>query len=73
MTLIYIKLVLAVTFMKYLASVVFLIFLPAIKFTESCGDGGKWTYKEYFQKKLPIFFFLSNLSLLIVNTSGAYN
>ena len=44
-----------------------------IKFTESCGAGGKWTYKEYLLKYLPIFLFLSDLSLLIAKTSGASN
>ena len=70
--------------LKYLTSVIYLIFLPktliwnknhvlAKKFTESCRAGGKWAYKEYLQKYLPVFFFLSYLSLLIVKISGAYN
>ena len=44
-----------------------------IKFTESCTAGGKWSYKKYIQKKLLIIPFPSNLSLLIVKISRAYN
>ena len=51
----------AVTFMKYLASVIFLIFLrkslvlkknhiSTIKFTESCRAGGKWASVEHLKK-----------------------
>ena len=67
----------AVTFMNYLARVVSLIFQPktsiwnkthisSIKFAKFCRTDGKWVYDEYLQKNLPIFLFLSNLSLLIV-------
>ena len=44
-----------------------------MKFTESCRASGKLAYEEYFQKKLPTFLFLSDLSLIIVKISGAYN
>ena len=38
-----------------------------------CRAGGTWDYEEHLQKTLPIFLFLSNLSLLIVNILRAYN
>ena len=50
-----------------------LFYLRAIKFTQSCIAGGKWPYEEYLQKNLAIFLFLSDLLLLIVTISGAYN
>ena len=84
MTLNSVKLGRAVTFMKYHASVVSLIFLAktliwnknhvsGIKFAKSCRAGGKWTYDEYLQKNSPIFLFLSDLSLLNVKIWRAYN
>ena len=65
----------AVTFMKYLTSVVSLIFQPKTlsKFSELCRADGKLACEEYLQKNLPILLFLSNLSLLIVKILKAYN
>ena len=73
-----------VTFMKYLASIVSLIFqaktliwnkitFPALKFVEFCRAGKKWASEEYLQKNLTIFVFLFDLSLLNVKISKAYN
>ena len=82
MTLNCVKLGRAVTCMKYLASVVPLIFqaetlnwnhVPGIKFAEPCRAGGEWAYEEYLQKNLQIFLFLFDLSLLNVMISRAYN
>ena len=84
MTLNRVKLGRAVTFMKYLANVVSLIFLPKtlnwnkIRFPTSnslylaefiVNEPMKSNYK----KKLPKFFFLFYLSLLNVKISRAYN
>ena len=58
----------AVTFMKYLASVVSLIFLaetliwnhvPGIIFAESCRAGDKRAYEAYRQKNFQYSFFYS--------------
>ena len=78
MTLNRVKLGRAVTFIKYLASVVTLIFLPktliwSIKLTEFCRAGRKLAYQKYLRKILPIFLFLSNLSLLILKNLRGYN
>ena len=40
---------------------------------ESSRAGGKCDYEEYLQKNSPIFLFLSELSLLDVKVSKAYN
>ena len=67
MTLNRVKLRRAVTFMKYLASVVSLIFLPKtliwnkirlqlFSFTESCRAGGKRAYERYLQKNYQYSF-----------------
>ena len=64
MTLNRVKLGRAVTFTKYLANVMYLIFpLKTLTLT------GKWAYEEYLQINLPIFFFLSSLSLLNLKIS----
>ena len=70
-----VKLGRAVTFMKYLTSVVSLIFLPKTlsKFSELCRADEKLACEEYLQENLPILLFLSNLSLLIVKILKAYN
>ena len=47
-------------------------YVPSIKFAESCKAGGKLSYEEYLQKNL-MFLFLSDLSLLNVKISRAYN
>ena len=81
MTLNRVKLGRAVTFTKYLASEVSLIFnfnlewnhVPDIKVAESCRAGGKWAYEEYLLKNLPKFLFLFDLSLLNVKVSRASN
>ena len=82
MTLNRVKLGRAVTFMKYLASVVPLIFLPKTLIWN------KITYwlsnllnlaelvlndltKSISKNNLPMFLFLSDLSLLLLKTSGA--
>ena len=57
------------TFMKYLASVVSLIFLPKSLIWNKIT----WAYEEYIQKNLPIFIFLSNLLLLNVKILRTYN
>ena len=44
-----------------------------IKLAESCRAGSKGAYEVYLQKKLPIFLFLSDLSLLNAKISRAYN
>ena len=73
----------AVTFMKYLTSVVSLIFLPKaliwikIRFRlPNSLNLAKLLLNEFTksisQKKLPVFLFLSDLSLLFVKFSGAY-
>ena len=77
MTLNRVKLGRAVTFMKYLARVVSLTFLPktsiwnkthvsSIKFAKFCRTGENEFMMSNLQKNLPIFLFLSNLSLLII-------
>ena len=74
----------AVTFMKYLASVVSLIFLPKTliwnKITSSASNLLNFAElvelvasEEYLQKNLTIFLFLFDLSLLNVKISRAYN
>ena len=84
MTLNRVKLGRAVNFMKYLTSIVSLIFVPKtliwnkIKFPASNSLNfaelvENELMKSTFKKNLPIFFFLSNLSLLIVNILRAYN
>ena len=73
-----------VTFLKYLASVVSLIFLPktliwnkitfpaskSLSFAELVENE---LMKSISKKKLPIFLFLSNLSLLNVKIARASN
>ena len=81
MTLNRVKLGRAVTFMKYLASVVSLIILPKTlnKITFPASNWlnfGQLVENELMKnisKKLPIFVFPSNLSLLTVNILIAYN
>ena len=79
MTLNRVKLGHAVTFIEYLDSAVSLIFIALtliwnkINFLKSCAAGGKWVYEQYLQKKLPIFVFLFDLSLLNVKISRAHN
>ena len=83
MTLNGVKLGRGVTFMKYLANVVSLIFLPKTliwnKITfrlSNLLNLAELLVNELtksISKKLRIFFFLSNLSLLIVKTSVVYN
>ena len=74
----------AVTFMKYFASVVSLIFLmkiliwnkiafPASNLLNIDKLVGNELIKSIYKNFLPIFLFLSNLSLLIVKILGAYN
>ena len=74
----------AVIFMKYLASVVSLIFLPktliwnkitfqlsnSLNFEELVVNG---LMKSICKKNLPIFLFLFDSSLLIVNILGVHN
>ena len=73
-----------VTFMKYLASVVSLIFLtkiliwnkiafPASNLLNIDKLVGNELIKSIYKNFLPMFLFLSNLSLLIVKILGAYN
>ena len=79
-----VKLGCAVTFMKYLASVVSLIFLPKtlnwnkIKFPASnllnfAELVENELMKSISKKKLKILLFLSNLLLLIVRILRTYN
>ena len=78
MTLNRVKLGCGITFMKYLASVDSLIFIPKTliwnktTFRLSWADG-KLTCKEHLQKNLSIFLFPFDLSLSIVKILGAYN
>ena len=83
MTLNHVKLGHAVTFVKCVASVAALVFLALSliwnnitfwhKIAESCTAGAKWAHEQYLQKKLSIFLFLFDLSLLNVKISRAYN
>ena len=84
MTLNPIKLWRAVTFMEYLASVVSLIFLSKTlnwnKITFQASNLLNLAelvvnepMKRIYKKKLAIFFFLFDLSLLHVKISRAYN
>ena len=79
-----VKLEHAVTFMKYLASVVSLIFLPKTliwsKITFPASNTLNFAelvknelMKSISKKFLPIFLFVSNLSLSIVKVLRAYN
>ena len=79
-----VKLGRAVTFMKYLASVVSLIFLAKTliwnKVTFSTSNFlnlaelvKKEPMKSIYKKNLPIFLFLFDLSLLNIKISRAYN
>ena len=78
-----VKLGRVVTFMKYLASVVSLIFLPKTLTWNKIAFGLSYLLNlavlvvnkltKVSQKELPIFLFITNLSLLIVKISGAYN
>ena len=79
-----VKLGRAVTFMKYLASVVSLIFLAKTliwnKVTFSTSNFlnlaelvTKEPMKSIYKKNLPIFLFLFDLSLLNIKISRAYN
>ena len=69
----------AVTFTKHLDCVVSLIFLPKnliwnkIKFSPSSLLMVNELNKSISKKKLPIFLFLPNLSLLNVKISRTYN
>ena len=78
MTLNRVKLGRAVTFMKYLASVFFLIFLPKILIRLSSSLNlvelvvNELT-KNISKKITNIFLFLPDLSLFIVKISRAYN
>ena len=83
MTLNRVKLVRTVTFLTYLASAAFLIFLaktliwdkitfPSSNSLRICSAGGKQAYEVYLQKKLPTFLFLFNLSLVNVKISRHY-
>ena len=84
MTLNRVKLGRAVTFMKYLATVVSLIFLaktliwnkimfPATNSLNLAEMLVNELIKSIYKKKLPIFLFLFDLPLLNVKTSRAYN
>ena len=84
MTLNFIKLGRAVAFMKYLGSVVSLIFLaktliwnnitsPASNLLNFSEQVENKPSEKYLQKKLLIFLFLFDLSLLNVKISRAYN
>ena len=84
MTLNRVKLGCAVTFMKYLASVVSLTFLTktliwnkiafqALNFLNFAEVVVNEPTKSFYKKKLPIFIFLFDLSLLNVKISRAYN
>ena len=80
MTLNCVKLGRAVTFMEYLDSVASLIFLPKtliwkkITFQPSnLLNLAELVKNQLLQKRLPIFLFLFNLSLLIVKILSAYN
>ena len=44
-----------------------------IKFAKTCAAVGKSIKEDYLQKCLPIFIFISNLSLLIVKILRGYN
>ena len=84
MTLNRVKLMRAVTFMKYLASVVSLMFLsktliwnkirfPSSNLLNFAELVENELMKSISKKNLPIFLFLSNLSLLIVKIFRIYN
>ena len=84
MTLNPVKLGHAVTFLKYFASVVSLIFLAKTliwnKITFSASNSLNLTelvvnkpMKSIYKKNLPVFLFLINLWLLNVKTLRAYN
>ena len=83
MSLNHVKLGRAVTFIKYLASVVSLIFLALTLIWNEITFSAQNTlnlaqlvvYKPInsIYKKTPIFLFLFNLSLLNVKTSKAHN
>ena len=83
MTLNRVKLGRVVTFIKYLASLVSLIFLaltliwnkitfPVKNFAESCTVGVNESMNSIY-KKIPIFFFLFLLSLLNIKISRAHD
>ena len=70
----------AVTFMRYLASVVSLIFLPKTliwnKITIPASNSPNFAglnFEEYLPKNLSIFLSLFNLSLLIIKILRACN
>ena len=77
------KLERAVTFMKYFACVLSLIFQPKSWFWNKItflasnllrfAASQKRADEEHLQKNLPIFHFLSNLLLFIVKVLRAYN
>ena len=84
MTLNRVKLGRPVTFMKYFAILVFLIFLQEtliwnkVTFTASHWSNfaelvGNEPMKNISKKNLPIFLFLFNLSLLFVKVLRVYN
>ena len=84
MTLNRVKLGRADTFMKYLASAVSLMFLlktliwnkvtfPALNLLNFAELVDNELIKSIYQKKLPIFLLLSNLSLFFVKILKAYN
>ena len=72
-----VKLGRAITFMKYRASVVSLIFLPKNsiwnKITLPASNSLNELTKSISKKYLPMLQFLSDLSLLNVKISRAYN
>ena len=61
------------TFMKYLASVVSLIFLPKTLIWNFAELVENELMKSISKKNLPIFLFLSTSSLLIVKILRAFN
>ena len=84
MTLNRVKLGRAVTFMKYFAILVFLIFLQkTLIWNKVTLTASHWSnfaelvanepMKNISKKNLPIFLFLFNLSLLFVKVLRAYN
>ena len=72
----------AVTFMKYLSSVVSLIFLPKtlkwnkitfrLSNSQNFAELVAMSFRIVSPRNLPIFLFLSDLWLLSVKISGAY-
>ena len=71
------KVVRTVTFLKYLAGAVSLIFLQKSliwnKMTFSASNLLNSAYEEYLQNISPIFLFLSNLLLLVAKSLSLKN